>query len=138
MKANQLKALIELLLSMQAEAEAGVSQGKAKPPKSHNPSSYKPANKYQPKGKILSEGKTERQLKNDVAVGKAFAAKGLTVVPRVDVLTYKAWLLKGLRVRTGEKGVYVKGVGTLFHLSQVATEIKLSKAEMAAETAHLG
>lgn len=100
----------------------------------HKPqSSYKAANKYELKGKIASEGKTELQLSNDVKVAKAFKKAGFTVVPRVDALTYKGWLLKGMRVVPGQKGLFVKGVGTLFHSGQVATDVQPSKAAMTAE-----
>lgn len=102
-------------------------------------STYKPANKHQnvkaKTDKVLSEGLTERQLSNDVKVAKAFKNKGFSVTPRVDALTYNAWLKVGMRVIPGQHGLYVKGVGTLFHSGQVATDIQPSKAEMRAETA---
>lgn len=96
-------------------------------------SSYKPKNNYEPKGKILSDGKTERQIANDVAVAKAFKKLGFIVVPRVDALTYKGWLSKGMRVQVGQHGVFVKGVGTLFHSGQVSPDLVLSKPAMIAE-----
>ncbi len=96
-------------------------------------SSYKPKNDFTPKGKILSEGKTERQIANDVKVAKAFKKAGFIVVPRVDALTYKGWLSKGMRVVPGQHGIFVKGVGTLFHSGQVAVEAVVSKAQMTAE-----
>lgn len=108
----------------------------------HKPqSSYKPANKYQnvkaKADKVLTEGKTERQLANDVAVAKAFKKAGFTVVPRVDALTYKGWLLKGMRVIPGQHGIYVKRVGTLFHSGQVAPDVQPSKAAMTDEVANM-
>lgn len=110
----------------------------AKPVKSHKPqSSYKPANKYQnvkaKADKVLSDGKTERQIANDVAVATAFKKLGFIVVPRVDALTYKGWLSKGMRVQVGQHGVFVKGVGTLFHSGQVSPDVQLSKPAMIAE-----
>ncbi len=119
---------------------AVIAQVNAKPKasKSHKPlSSYKAANKFEPKGKISSDGKTERQLKNDVAVAKAFKKAGFTVVPRVDALTYKGWLSKGMRVIPGQHGTWVKGVGTLFHSGQVLPDVQPSKAAMTAEVAQL-
>lgn len=111
-----------------------LSAGKASKP-SKKATSFKAANKFEPKGKILSEGKTERQLKNDVNVAKAFKKQGIVVTPRVDALTYKGWLSKGMRVVKGEHGTWVKGVGTLFHSGQVAPDVQPSKAEMTAEVA---
>lgn len=127
-----LTALLNALVNTQAKTTKKPVKQAAKP------SSYKPANKHYPKGKILSEGKTERQITNDVKVAKAFDKQGISVVPRVDCLTYKGWLSKGLRVKSGERGTWVKGVGTLFHLGQVETDVKVSKAQMSAETAHIG
>ncbi len=100
-------------------------------------SSYKPANKFQnvksKTDKVLSGGMTERQLMNDVRVAKAFKKAGFIVVPRVDALTYKGWLSKGMRVVPGQHGTWVKGVGTLFHSGQVAPDVQPSKAAMTAE-----
>lgn len=108
-------------------------------PKHKPQSSYKPANKFQnvkaKSDKVLSDGKTERQISNDVAVAKAFKKAGFTVVPRVDALTYKGWLLKGMRVVPGQHGLYVKRVGTLFHSGQVAPDVQPSKAAMIQEVA---
>jgi len=111
-----------------AVTAAVIAQLNAKPKaKTHKPqSSYKPKNNFTPKGKILSDGKTARQLDNDVKVAKAFQKQGFTVVPRVDALTYKGWLLKGQRVVAGQKGIFVKGVGTLFHSGQVAPDMPIS------------
>jgi len=83
-------------------------------------STYKAANKFTPKGRV--DGQSSRQLDNDVKVAKAFKKLGMNVTPRVDVLTYKAWLAKGLRVKAGQHGVFVKGVGTLFHSGQVSKD----------------
>ena len=92
--------------------------------KQHKPqSSYKPANKFEIKHQ---DGLSERQIKNDVNVAKAFAKQGFTVIPRVDALTYKGWLLKGQRVVKGQNGIFVKGVGTLFHSGQVAPDMPIS------------
>lgn len=69
-----------------------------------------------------TDGLSDRQVKNNQAVVRAFKKNGLAVTPRVDVLSYNGWLAKGQRVVKGQKGTYVKGVGTLFHASQVAPD----------------
>lgn len=93
-------------------------------PSKHKPqSSYKAPNKFTPKGTV---DKSDRKLVNDVNVAKAFKKAGFIVVPRVDALTYKGWLLKGMRVQKGQKGLWVKGVGTLFHSGQVAPDMPIS------------
>jgi hypothetical protein len=101
-------------------AALNAPKGKAK----HKPqSSYKPANKFTPKHQ---DGLSDRQITNDVKVAKAFKKAGFIVVPRVDALTYKGWLLKGQRVVKGQHGIFVKGVGTLFHSGQVAPDMPIS------------
>lgn len=132
MNDKQIAALIAAIVKIVKDAD--------KP--QHKPiSSYKAANKNQhvkaKTDKVLSDGRTKRQLANDVAVGKAFLKIGLHVTPRVDALTYKAWLSKGFRVIPKERGLFVKGVGTLFHSGQVAPDVQPSKAEMRAEVANL-
>lgn len=97
-------------------------------------SSYKPANKFEIKHQ---DGLTERQIQNDVKVAKAFKKAGFTVVPRVDALTYKGWLLKGMRVVPGQHGIFVKDVGTLFHSGQVSPDVQPSKAAMTAEVSQM-
>mgnify|MGYP003652954092 FL=1 len=50
----------------------------------------------------------------------AFEAKGFKdVQPKVNVMTYKAWVAKGRRVVPGQKGTKV-GPFTLFHKDQTA------------------
>ena len=105
-------------------AALNAPKGKAKAVKSHKPqSSYKPANKFEIKHQ---DGLSERQIQNDVRVAKAFKKAGFTVVPRVDALTYKGWLSKGMRVVPGQHGIFVKGVGTLFHSGQVAPDMPIN------------
>lgn len=130
MNQAQLAAIIATVIAAMDNQPKAAKQHKKQ-------SSYKPANKFEPKGKVASEGKTERQIKNDVAVAKAFKKAGFIVVPRVDALTYKGWLLKGMRVVPGQHGIFVKGVGTLFHSGQVATEVKVSKEQMTAEVVQM-
>ena len=104
----------------------------------HKPiSSYKPANKFTPKGKVPSEGRTAKQLSNEVKVAKAFAKQGFQVTPRVDALTYKGWLSKGQRVIPGQHGLFVKGVGTLFHSGQVSVDVQPTKHQMTAEVSQM-
>lgn len=131
------------LASLIATAVAAALAAQSKPKASGHKaiSTYKPANKHQSvkakADKVLSDGLTERQLKNDVAVAKAFKKAGILVTPRVDALTYNGWLKVGKRVLKRQHGIYVKGVGTLFHSGQVAVEVQPSKAEMVAETAKI-
>lgn len=138
MNTKQFQALTALLQAVLA------TQNNTKTPakQASKVSSYKPANKHQnvkaKADKVLSEGMTERQIKNDVLVAKAFARQGITVIPRVNALTYKAWLSNEMCVIPGQQGTWVKGVGTLFHSGQVASDVKISKAQMTAETAHIG
>lgn len=124
------------IAAITAAVIAALNSGKAPKP-SKKATSYKPANKYEPKGKLLSEGRTERQVKNEVAVAKAFAKQGVSVTPRVDALNYKGWLAKGLRVRKGEHGTWVKGVGTLFHSGQVDVDPTLTEKPKAFTEAEL-
>ena len=124
---QQFQALTALLNAVLNNAKPKASNHKKQ-------SSYKPANKFEVKHQ---DGLSERQIKNDVAVAKAFKKAGFTVIPRVDALTYKGWLKKGMRVVPGQHGIYVKGVGTLFHSGQVAPDVQPSKAAMTAETAQM-
>lgn len=85
-----------------------------------------PANK-------LVDGKTEGQLKTDVAVCKAFKKAGFgQVVPRVDCMTYNRWAAAGYKVRPGERATKIKQF-RLFHKTQVEFVGEQSKAEMQAE-----
>ena len=122
-----------LIAAISVAVAAALKAGNKPAAKQHKPqSSYKPANKFEFKSHGL-QGLSARQLDNDVKVAKAFAKQGITVVPRVDALTYKGWLGKGMRVIPGQHGTWVKGVGTLFHSGQVAVDVQPSKAEMTQE-----
>lgn len=80
----------------------------------------------------LVDGKTERQLKLDVAVVRAFKKAGYgNVTPRVDAQTYNRWLAEGFKVKPGEKAVKVKQF-RLFHKSQVEFVGVPSKGDMRA------
>lgn len=126
MNAKQFDMLLKLIAQIADKPKAAKNAPK--------PSSYKPANKFTPK---RQDGMTDRQIRNDAAVARAFKKAGFTVIPRVDALTYKGWLAKGLRVNKGEKGTWVKGVGTLFHSGQVSPDAQMSKSEMTAEVAQM-
>jgi hypothetical protein len=109
-----------------AAVVAAVNSPKNSAPKAKSftpKSSYKAANKFTPKHQ---DGLSDRQIKNDVNVAKAFKKQGFLVTPRVDALTYKGWLSKGMRVQAGQKGIWVKGVGTLFHSGQVKKDQPIS------------
>ena len=80
------------------------------------------AKKQAKKPAVNPDGLSDRQVANNAAVVRAFKKAGLTVTPRADVLSYNGWLAKGQRVVKGQKGTWVKGVGTLFHASQVAPD----------------
>ena len=81
----------------------------------------------------LVDGKTERQLKTDVAVCRAFKKAGFgNVVPREDVMTYNRWMANGFKVKPGEKSVKVKQF-RLFHKSQVEFVGAPNKEDLQAE-----
>jgi len=64
-------------------------------------------------------GKSERSIKNAVAVVRAFKAKGFgNVTPHVDVKTFNKWMLDGLRPMEGSKSLRVGNL-RLFHKSQL-------------------
>jgi hypothetical protein len=67
----------------------------------------------------LVDGKTENQLKIDIAVVRAFKRAGINdAKPRENVMTYNKWMAEGFKVKPGEKAVKVKQF-RLFHKSQV-------------------
>lgn len=64
-------------------------------------------------------GKSERSLKNEIAVVKAFKKAGFgDVTPHVDVMTFNRWMAKGFRPMEGSKSLKVKNL-RLFHKTQV-------------------
>jgi len=64
-------------------------------------------------------GKSERSVKNEIAVVRAFKAKGFgNVTPHVDVKTFNKWMLDGLRPIEGSKSLRVGNL-RLFHKSQL-------------------
>ena len=83
----------------------------------------------------IDNGLTERQAVNDSRVIQAYKRLGEVVTPRVDVMSYNRWLANGRRVMPGSKATYVKGVGSMFHVSQTVEVAQPTKAEMTAELA---
>ena len=83
----------------------------------------------------IDNGLTERQAVNDSRVIRAYKRLGEVVTPRVDVMSYNRWLANGRRVMPGSKATYVKGVGSMFHVSQTIEVAQPTKAEMTAELA---
>ena len=56
----------------------------------------------------MVDGKTEQQLRTEVAVCRAFKKAGYgEVKPREDVRTYGKWAEAGYKVKTGERAVRV-------------------------------
>ena len=93
----------------------------------------------EPKG-----NKTERSLKNEIAVVKAFKKAGFgDVKPHVDVKTFNKWMLDdGLRPAEGSKSIRVAHL-RLFHRSQcrpVTAEEKAARQQQsdAAVARHMG
>lgn len=70
---------------------------------------------------MAQAGKSERSIKNEIAVVKAFKKAGYgDVKPHVDVMTFKRWVANGLRPMEGSKSLKVKNL-RLFHKSQCRT-----------------
>ncbi len=58
----------------------------------------------------LSRATTGESVANYPAIFRGFTARGIPeaeIIPRVNVLTYRAWAAKGRQVRRGEHGVKV-------------------------------
>ena len=79
--------------------------------------------------KVSMAGKTDAQIKGEIATAQAFKKAGYGVVkPREDVRSFRLWALAGYRPKEGTKAVKV-GQFRLFHQSQVR---KLTSEEKAA------
>lgn len=83
--------------------------------------------------------KTDRSIKNEIAVVKAFKKAGFgSVTPHVDVMTFNRWMAKGFRPIEGSKSIKVKNL-RLFHKSQVrgitSEEMRNAAAQNAAAIA---
>jgi hypothetical protein len=62
--------------------------------------------------------KSERSLKNEIAVVRAFKKEGFgNVTPHVDVMTFNRWVANGMRPIEGSKSLKVKNL-RLFHKTQ--------------------
>ena len=62
--------------------------------------------------------KSERSIKNEIAVVKAFKKAGFgNVTPHVDVMTFNRWVANGMRPIEGSKSLKVKNL-RLFHKTQ--------------------
>jgi hypothetical protein len=84
----------------------------------------------EPKG-----NKTERSLKNEIAVVKAFEKAGFGVVtPHVDVMTFNRWMAKGYRPMEGSKSLKIRNL-RLFHKTQVRSITPEERAELEAQSA---
>jgi len=84
----------------------------------------------QPKG-----NKTERSLKNEIAVVKAFKKAGFGVVtPHVDVMTFSRWMAKGYRPMEGSKSLKIRNL-RLFHKTQVRSITPEERTELEAQSA---
>jgi hypothetical protein len=65
------------------------------------------------------DGKSERSIKNEIAVARAFTKAGFTgVKPHEDIRTFNRWMAAGYRPIEGSKSLKVKNL-RLFHKSQV-------------------
>jgi hypothetical protein len=68
--------------------------------------------------KVSMSGKTDQQLKNEIAVVKAFKKAGFgTVTPHENVKTFNRWVAAGRRPIEGSKSLKVANL-RLFHVSQ--------------------
>ena len=83
------------------------------------------------KNEIAQEALQRAQANNSVAnygaIYHGFMARGIKmedITPRVNVLTYHAWLAKGRQVRKGEKGVKVDTWVPIFKKDEVTGENK--------------
>lgn len=76
------------------------------------------------------DGKSERSIKNEIAVVKAFKKAGFgNVTPHVDVMTFNRWVAAGFRPLEGSKSLKVKNL-RLFHKTQVRTITTEEKAAL--------
>lgn len=102
-------AVVQALMSLNAPTQK---------PKASKPVAK--SSKPQPKAEL-----TDNQQLFRAAVVATFKAKGLKVVPNVDVLTFGKWEKLGFRPKAGETATFVKTKGmngngiALFHKEQV-------------------
>ena len=80
------------------------------------------------------DGKSERSIKNEIAVVRAFKKAGFgNVKPHIDVKTFNRWMAEGMRPVEGSKSLKVKNL-RLFHVSQVRLLTSEEKAEAQAKS----
>jgi hypothetical protein len=81
-------------------------------------------------------GKSDRSMKNEIAVVKAFKKAGFgNTTPHVDVMTFNRWVAKGWRPVKGTKSLRVKNL-RLFHKSQcrpITSEERKAMTEQSTE-----
>ena len=115
-KSNEVTFSPEALQAVIAQAvAAALAQSKAKPSAS--------ATKL--------DGKSERSIKNEIAVVRAFKKAGFgNVTPHVDVMTFNRWVAAGFRPIEGTKSTKVKNL-RLFHKTQVRSITAEEKSALA-------
>jgi hypothetical protein len=86
-------------------------------------------------GKAAAQaGKSERSLKNEIAVVKAFKKAGFgDVRPHIDVKTFNRWVAEGLRPIEGSKSLKIKNL-RLFHRTQCRAITLEEKAALQAQS----
>jgi hypothetical protein len=120
--ANITPEALQAMFDSMAELKATVAKYQAEAEVATKAMTDKPA-------KISVSGKTDAQIKGEIATVRAFKKAGYGVVkPREDVRSFRLWALAGYRPKEGSKAVKV-GQFRLFHKDQVR---KLTSEEKAA------
>lgn len=120
MLTNDQIALIAKTVAVTVAQTLLTMQAPTQQPKAAKPVS-KPAFKALPKAAPVSD----RKAAFAAQVVATFKAKGLSVKPNVDVLTFGKWEAIGFRPKAGEHATFVKAEGmngngiALFHKEQV-------------------
>ena len=82
----------------------------------------------------IINGKSERSIKNGIAVVKAFAKAGFKdAKPHVNIFTFRKWMERGYRPVEGSKSLKISNL-RLFHVSQVRKITSEEKAAMQAQS----
>jgi hypothetical protein len=82
----------------------------------------------------IINGKSERSIKNEIAVVKAFAEAGFKdAKPHVNIFTFRKWMERGYRPVEGSKSLKISNL-RLFHVSQVRKITSEEKAAMQAQS----
>jgi hypothetical protein len=83
--------------------------------------------------KLSVAGKTEKQIKSEMACVRAFKRAGFgVVVPHIDTKTFAKWAAEGFRPKEGTKAVKV-GAFRLFHRSQLRKLTAEEKEKLVAD-----